>query len=534
MSGVNFIQPILAAARRQPQRLALRVPVLDAAPGVAQSLSYGELAIRLARMQSALRKLGLAPGARVLLALRPGLDLYVLVIALLGLGLVPVLIDGGMSPARKRAALKASGVATVIGERALLRLWWLLPALWRLRRLSVDGRAWGLRDLRSLEEAGATQVHCELLPEQAHGLITFTSGSTGAPKGADRNHGSLLAQHRAIREHWPDRDDDIDLPSFPVLVLHNLCCGISTVLPEADLARPAQVDAARVLEQIAREGVTRITGAPAYMQALSTAAEAVGLSLPGVRSVVVGGSTVSTELAQACRRVFPQAQARAVYGSTEAEPIADIDLQELAESGQSGPGYLLGRPASVAELRIVEPAAKLACEADIEAWRRPTGRSGEILVAGPHVLQAYVDNPQATRESKIARAGGGVWHRTGDVGQLDGLGRLWLQGRVKDALRLPDGDLHYPLAAEKAVDALPGVVRSALVQLSDGSLLLALAGELPPAAGLRAILNGFGLPRCRLARLDALPVDGRHNSKLDREALREGFRRGRLDLCGDI
>ncbi|MFN3587455.1 MAG: AMP-binding protein, partial [Moraxellaceae bacterium] len=144
MSGRNFICAIVDAGRRHPERLALSVPQAD---GRIERTRYGELLDEVARTQSALTRLGLTQGDRVLLAARPGRALYVLVIALLGLGLVPVLIDSGMTAARKRAALKASGARHVIGTRALLRFWWLLPTLWRLRRLAVDGAALGVGDL---------------------------------------------------------------------------------------------------------------------------------------------------------------------------------------------------------------------------------------------------------------------------------------------------------------------------------------------------------------------------------------------------
>jgi len=94
MSGRNFIRAIVDAGRRHPERLALAVPQAN---GDVERSRYGELLAEVAHTQSALTRLGLVQGDRVLLAARPGRALYVLVIALLGLGLVPVLIDSGMT-----------------------------------------------------------------------------------------------------------------------------------------------------------------------------------------------------------------------------------------------------------------------------------------------------------------------------------------------------------------------------------------------------------------------------------------------------
>lgn len=523
MNAVNFCTRIAASARRHPQRLAIALP--DGA-----CLRYGELLAQAGARQQALRGLGLKPGDRVLLLARPGLALYVLMVALLAGGIVPVLIDPGMSRARMLESMRLSGARVVIGERAILRLWWLFPALWCMRRFALDGRACGVARLPA---GNAAALHCELLPPEAHGLITFTSGSTGAPKGADRNHGSLIAQHEAIRAHWQDRDDDIDMPCFPVLVLHNLCCGISTVLPAVDPATPGRPDAARVFAQLAAQRVTRLAAAPAFMAALVAHAAEHDLRFPGLRSLVVGGATLPPGLAQSCLRVFPEAECRVVYGSTEAEPIADVQMAEIVLHGRSSRGHLLGHVAPGTEVCVVAAGLPLDDEAAVRRAQLGPGESGEILVAGAHVLRRYVDNLAATRESKIARADGLVWHRTGDVGHRDGSGRLWLEGRLKDAVEV-NGIVRHTLALEKALDALPGVARSALVAMADGSPALVLSGELPDAALLRERLFAQGFAQVRGFRIARMPVDGRHNSKIDRAALRTLIARGRLLPLGEL
>jgi acyl-CoA synthetase (AMP-forming)/AMP-acid ligase II len=252
-----------------------------------------------------------------------------------------------------------------------------------------------------------------------------------------------------------------------------------------------------------------------------------------VRSLVVGGATLPPGLAQRCLRVFPEAECRVVYGSTEAEPIADVPMTELVLHGRDGRGHLLGCAAPMAEVCIVAPGAPLDDEAAVARARVAPGESGEILVAGPHVLRAYVDNPAATRDSKVARADGLVWHRTGDVGHIDRRGRLWLEGRLKDAVRVGDAERHT-LALEKALDALPGIERSALVAAPDGSPALVLCGAVPDVAELRRCLSAEGFSGVRCYRADRLPVDGRHNSKIDRPALREQIAHGRLIPLGDL
>lgn len=526
----NFCSAIVAAASRHPQRLALSVPRAADGYRTAEQLSYEQLLARAAQLQQGLLQAGLRQGDRVLLIAQPNLDLYAVILALLGLAMVPVLLDRGMSRARLLASMRLSGAQALLGECGLIKRWWLLPSLWRLQRLGLDGGCLGVQALRRDSQPTAQGFRSVPVNVRSHGLISFTSGSTGLPKGADRTHASLRAQHLAIRQHWPDRDDDIDLPCFPVLVLHNLCCGISTVLPATNLALPGQVAPAAVLRQIQLDGITRIAGAPAYLQRLVSHAQSKGQRYPGVRSLVVGGSTLSEQLLRDCLAVFPNAQALAVYGSTEAEPIAEVSMPELLRDWQQQPGHLLGRPAEMAEVCIVDPAQPLSDEASVARARLPAGQLGEILVAGAHVLQGYVDNPSATAESKIPRADGLVWHRTGDVGLFDEQGRLWLSGRLKDALRV-DGQWHYSFPVEKALDALPGVRRSALIgrdEAAGSELLLVIEGQIP--TGLPALLAQHGFAQARLAQIDSMPVDGRHNSKIDRPALRELVRKGQLKV----
>lgn len=529
MKSVNFCRQIIAAARAQPQRLALRVPNLEQAPGNAATLSYGELLTALANEQSRLQRAGIGQGDRVLLLLTPGVALYIELLALLGLGAVPVLVERGLARSTLRRVLASCGAQAAIGEQRLIKFWWLFPALWRMRRYASDRACFGV----GLLPAAAPNAEPVATPlaDSAHGLITFTSGSTGLPKGADRTHGSLIAQHQAIREHWPDRDDDIDLPCFPVLVLHNLSCGISTVLPETDLAFPGAVDADRILAQIDREGITRLTGAPAYMERLTTAALRSNWRSTRVRSVVVGGSTPTHALVCGLRRVFPAAEILFVYGSTEAEPIAEIGIESLLADWAAEPGHLVGRPASMAQVCIVDPDAGLHDEHSVAAARRDTGSDGEILVAGPHVLRAYVDNPEATAAGKIPRSDGLVWHRTGDLGHFDGQGRLWLTGRVRDRIAHGDERLApYPL--EKQLDAMAGVQRSALLQ-HQGRPALVLQGRPLDEDQLHYLLAECGLTGIDIRSIERMPVDIRHNSKLDRVALRQLLAAGTLPRWRD-
>lgn len=530
MSLVNICSRIFDHCQQRPNHLALCIPHMQGQKYLGEeSISYGDLSERCALMQAALKKLSLKVGDRVLILARPQVNTYVLMLALFSLGIVPVLIDRGMSRDRILAAIRASRAKIAIGEQRILRLWWLFQPLWPLKRYAFDGKAVGVKDLKKLYPRITPELQCELLPTNAHGLITFTSGSTGTPKGADRTHGSLIEQHLAIRAHGQDLPSDIDSPCFPVVVLHNLCCGISTMMPRVDLATPAYVDGLAVIRHWQKTGVSRVSAAPAFIQAVCHAAIASKQTLSKVRSVIVGGSTIPHALALQLDEVFPQADIMLVYGSTEAEPIATIGLHELRQDWNTYAGHLVGKPVEQAEVCLVNGHGTFDHELDVQQAQVPVEEVGEILVSGHHVLHGYVDNPQANRESKIPRSNGMVWHRTGDVGFFDRQGRLWLVGRLKDALHIADQAI-YTFAAEKELDSLPNVTRSALIQ-HKREIVLVLESITPPLPStLLSILNKHQIPQAKLVVIDKMPVDGRHNSKIDRVKLKTLIAKNKLSL----
>lgn len=527
---MNVCTRIFAASQLHPERLALSIPNMEGLHFQGEeNINYGELAERCAKMQYALNKIGLVTGDRVLILARPHIQTYVLMLSLLSLGLVPVLIDRGMSRQRILASIAVSRAKITIGELSILRLWWLFPPLWKLPKYALDGQYLGVKDIRPLLAKFTEKPECLLLPANAHGLITFTSGSTGNPKGADRTHHSLIEQHLAIRAHWPDHDDDVDSPCFPVLVLHNLCCGISTIMPRVDLAKPAHVNARQITNQWRMSGITRIAAAPAFMTQVCQYAQSTRQQFPAIRALAIGGSTMPFDLVVNLDMIFPNAEIMLVYGSTEAEPIAEIFLPELRQHWQRYSGHLVGLPAVGTEVKIVDPNADLSDEAAVDKASVVGDNVGEILVAGKHVLHGYVDNPSANKESKIPRARGDVWHRTGDAGFLDPEGHIWLVGRIKDALVI-DNERIYTFAPEKECDALAGVIRSALVQQQKQVILVLETTDCPEHHTLLAILNKHGIPEANLIIVDKIPVDGRHNSKIDRPALIEGIRKKRWPI----
>jgi acyl-CoA synthetase (AMP-forming)/AMP-acid ligase II len=213
----------------------------------------------------------------------------------------------------------------------------------------------------------------------------------------------------------------------------------------------------------------------------------------------------------------------AVYGSTEAEPMAEIPLSSITENDfvamARGHGLLAGKPVASLRLRILRnqwgtPVAPLTAE-QFQTLCLGTDQVGEIVVSGEHVLPGYL-NGLGDPENKF-RVDGAVWHRTGDLGKLDQQGRLWLLGRASALIEDARGVV-YPFAVECAARQVPGLRRAAILAL-DGKRILALeADSTVSAVDVQAQISWANVDAVKIMRV--MPVDKRHNAKIDYVTLR--------------
>ncbi|HNW27541.1 MAG TPA: AMP-binding protein [Spirochaetota bacterium] len=525
----NMAEPLFELAANVPRRVALYIPLEWNGSAVIryETATFGELAKKIKAYQGGLKKAGYHSGDRVIIMVPPRVDLYCIIIALLASGLVPVLVDAGMGLRRMVSAFDQSGARTIITIKKLGRIRYLIPGLWKYRCYAVDGKGIGFRHASELRDESSDTIEIFPCDRDSHGIITFTSGSTGRPKGADRTHYGLLKQHLAIRKSWPDTPRDIDMTCFPVVVLHNMACGMTSVLTAVDFTAVGNPNPALVASQIRDLGPTRLSAAPAFMRKLVDYMIREKMFQTTVRSVGIGGAPVPKELCRDLRTAFPKANIKVIYGSTEAEPISSVSVDEILES--EGKGYLVGKPYPFISVKIVDlPGSPDAItDNELDSYTVPVLTSGEIVVSGEHVLKGYVDNPEANRENKIPRGNGTVWHRTGDTGYFDRKGRIWLTGRMKDAVR-HRGRVIQPYLVEQLIDEIPGVNRSALVA-NDEKPVMALVIE--KSADRLAVLNkvheammGADCNDIPVREIERMPVDRRHNSKIDRIALKKMLR----------
>jgi olefin beta-lactone synthetase len=500
--------------------------IIDTYWGQPRTTTFTHLQQRAGQVAALLQQSGVRAGDHVLVLQPMSAELYCTLVALLQLGMVAVFLDpsAGSDYIEHCCALcKPRGlIASAKGH--LLRL--LSPALRRIPHQFVVGppmlgaTSWSrARGLAPLLDA----VSCD---PAAPALLTFTSGSTGAPKAAVRSHGFLLTQHEVLTRSLRRDPEAIDLTTLPIVVLANLASGTTSVIPNVDLRRPGAVNPAPLVAQLHQHAVTSITASPALLGRVAQYCCRRGVVLSNLRTVYCGGGPLLPQLLDELQALAPAAEVVAVYGSTEAEPIAVLSWQAVSASDRcaiaSGDGLLAGPPIAEIELRVMRndwglPTVMLD-EQTFAARCCPAHQPGEIVVSGSHVLKGYLHG-HGDNESKV-RVGNTVWHRTGDAGYLDTAGRLWLLGRC--AARIDDlhGQL-YPFVVEVVAAQAQGVGRAAVVAMHGKRIVVVepdrRRGRLD-IRSLRAALSFAAIDEVVICK--KIPVDARHNAKIDYAALR--------------
>ncbi len=467
---MNILRAFAERVAAHPDRIA----IID---GRGRRTSYAALDARSAALAAAWHAQGLRTGDRVLLALPLDADLYAALAALWRIGAAAVLPEPalGLYGLRHAVATTAPRAVLTSGLYHLLPL--LVPAV---RRVPLH---------LTLRESRGVHPIVDLT-DDAPALLSFTSGSTGAPKAIVRSHGFLAAQDRAVAPLIATVGKaEIDLVAFPVFVVANLGQGITSVLPNWRLRAPGRADAAKIRMHAERHGVTRLLLSPAIVEMLATAG---GMPVTA-HTLFTGGGPVFPDVLARVREHAPMVRVISVYGSTEAEPIAHCDAAEVTEADWSamrqGAGLLAGTPAEAASVRIVDH---------------------EILVAGGHVVRGYLD-PARDASTKVRDGEGTIWHRTGDAGRFDDDGRLWLRGRLDGRM----GGM-WPFEVEAPARLWPGVRRVALAVLEDAPVL-AIEGEDRCREDWGAAARSLGINR--VVRVKRIPLDRRHGSKVDHRAL---------------
>jgi acyl-CoA synthetase (AMP-forming)/AMP-acid ligase II len=503
--------------------------------------TYRQLSSDAESVAVGLRDIGIAERTRTVFMAPPSYGACVLALALSRVGATTVWIDPSVGYLNVAERLRRLDIEAFVGIPLahLARVSFGWGPRFLSKAVVIGGPGFpGAHTIDSLRRTAPAVPRLPAIGPDDAGAIMYTTGSTGPAKPTLYPHKNLCNIFRLVHRTWRFEELGglpVDMPVFPAFFTVGLSAGGTVVVPPIDYVRqsPAKIDERALLEVIRECGVRTLFGSPVILDKLAKLGR-LGERAPSLETVIGGGAPMYADtIGPLQMMIAPHGQVHADYGATEALPATEMPgheaLHETYAQTRKGAGLCVGRPFAGVELKIVDiadgPIATLADARELAA-----GQIGEILVRGPHVSPAYADDVASTRKNKVTD-GGAVWHRLGDAGYLDARGRLWCCGRVGHRVELPSGTL-FPLLCEPIFDAHPRVRRSGLVGVRDGTTItpvicVELVDDASRAeqADLRAELLRLAAAHSTTTAIrhvlfhPRLPVDPRHNSKIERPAL---------------
>jgi len=459
------------SARRNPQHEALVCG--------DERLTYGVLEQRASRLCGALLELGLTKQDRVAVHLGNTVEAVVAIFAIMKAGAVFVLLEPLLTPRRLQSIINDSGAVAVFtnspeGVRCATEtehttLLFVGDAVAEMQCKNPRMKCMGFRQL--FENGDATSRHIDL-GIRTHDIcsLTYTSGSTGDPKGVTMSHHNVVSASSSILEYLPMTSEDTVLNFLPLAsdyglynVLMPIRVGCRIVLDRPFL-QPSQLVVA-----LNREGVTGLPLTPTIV-AMLRRFRRLGIRKPKtVRWITSTGQALHPSHSRWLRSTFSKARIFSMYGLTECKRVSFLPAEELEM-----------RPTSVGKA-MPRTKAYVVDSDGVKIDR--AGHIGELVVEGPHVMQGYWNLPEETEKVlKTDESGNKRVLKTGDLFTMDEEGFLYFVSRLDQVIK-SGGNLVNPREVEHVVSDLGGVCQVAAVAVAHEVLGYALRLFVVPENG---------------------------------------------------
>ncbi|MFF1564187.1 long-chain fatty acid--CoA ligase [Streptomyces sp. NPDC058293] len=467
-----------------PARRARKTPHRTALIHGTTTVTYAALHERTTRLAHALRALGVRRGDRVayLGPNHPSFLEALFATGLLGALFVP--LNTRLADPELAFQIRDSGATVLLHAAARGGD---LPGV----RTAVEADGPAYEDL--LAAAPVLPIDEQVGPDDV-GIIMYTSGTTGRPKGAMLTHGNLTWNAVNVLVDQDLIADEIALVAAPLFHTAGLnMLTLPVLLKGGSCVLVGSFDAAATLELVERHRVTFMFGVPTMFDQLTRQPNWPDADLSSLRMLSCGGSPVPTPLIAAYQDrglTFLQG-----YGMTEAAPgTLFLDAEHAVSKAGTA-----GVPHFFSDVRVARPDL-----APVEP-----GEMGEVLVRGPHVMRGYWGLPG---ESAAAFADG--WFRTGDAARIDADGYVTIVDRFKDMI-ISGGENIYPAEVEDALLAHADIAECAVIGVPDEkwgevgrAVLVAREGSAPDPHEVLGSLSGrlapYKIPKSAVV-VDALP-----------------------------
>ena len=397
------------------------------------TVTYGEMDARSALAAGWLGSQGVSAGDRVVVQIPKSSDAVALYLGVLRLGAVYVPLNTAYTEAEVDWFVSDAEPAAVVRDAPAL-------AAGLDRAQPLTGSA-GRRD----DDLAA---------------LVYTSGTTGRPKGAMLTNGNLASNALTLNEAWAFRSSDVLLHTLPIFHVHGLMVALHTAMLSAcEVIFLERFHAAEVLARLPE--ATVMMGVPTHYHRLLAHGGFDAAACRGIRLLVSGSAPMTAALHRSVA-ASTGCEVLERYGMSEALMITSNPYEGPRVAGTVGPAL---------------PGIEVRVWGD--AGLAPTGQAGMVQVRGPNVGPGYWRRTDATAESRAEDG----WFTTGDIGRLDGQGRLTLEGRAGDMI-ISGGLNIYPAEIEQLLDTHPSVVESAVVGLEHPDLGEAVTAFVVAAHGV--------------------------------------------------
>jgi fatty-acyl-CoA synthase len=346
-------------------------------------------------------------------------------------------------------------------------------------------------------------------------FVMYTSGTTGRPKGAIWTHGNALWFSVSQIVSFGFTNSDVTLlvgPLYHVGALQDISMPTFHLGGTCVMLQSKGFDAHEVLQLIAKERITKTLLFPVMLYDILSLPDLDQYDLSSLKLIITGGEVVPVTTIETLQERLPQTDLLQGYGLTEGTAIATICPPEYAKKKIGS----AGKPLLNVDIRI----------ADDEGNILGPGKTGEVLVKSPSVSKGYWNRPKANEATFVDG-----WCHTGDLGQLDEDGFLYIEGRKKDMI-ISGAENIYPAEIEDVLFQHPSVHEAAVIGIPDprwGEAVMAIIVKRPGRDLTKAEiidfcrdrLAGYKKPRY-VAFVDSLPRTP--SQKVQKFVLRERFR----------
>lgn len=468
------------------------------------SWSYGQIATLAGKIAQALRVRGVVVGDRVLVQVEKSPEAVALYLGCLQAAAVYVPINSAYTHEEVAYFVEDAEPSLLVCRRADEAALNVIAPNLSMLTLAADGTG----SLMTL--ALATQPMDGVVPREGSDMaaILYTSGTTGRSKGAMLTNVNLASNALTLIDYWGWQDDDVLLHALPIFHVH----GLFVALHCAMLRGTAMIflpgfDARQIIEWL--PSATVMMGVPTFYTRLLEKGEFNAETCRNMRLFISGSAPLTEQTFEAWRqRTGHPILERYGMSETSMNTSNPLDGERVAGTvGFALPGI---------EVRITNDAGEVLASEEV----------GGIEVRGPNVFKGYWRMREKSAE-EIREDG---FFITGDLGVMDGEGRISIVGRAKDLI-ISGGYNVYPKEVEKLIDEMPGVVESAVIgvphmdfgegvvaivvpvgdDVSEPEVRLSLEGRLARFKQPKIVVNVESLPRNTMG-------------KVQKKALRERYK----------